>query len=252
MRLQLRNAGRAWLLALGLFASAAVAQAQDRIDIARQAETRTFGTPPISHTLPAFAFHGLQPDLVNYTTNRSRFCTMSGCVYEAPVQLPAGAVITQIALEACDTNPSGRLEADLWRVGLPDGVPALHARATTGDNSATPGCGVFQAALSPHLIVDNFNDVYFIHVNIFGDNSMTRFLAVRVMYTLQVSVGPAAATFNDVPPGHPFFRFIEALVDAGVTSGCSVSPPLYCPDQPVTRGQMAVFLSRALGLHFSP
>jgi hypothetical protein len=24
----------------------------------------------------------------------------------------------------------------------------------------------------------------------------------------------------------------------------------YCPDQPVTRGQMAVFLAKALGLHF--
>lgn len=49
-----------------------------------------------------------------------------------------------------------------------------------------------------------------------------------------------------------FFPFIEALAAAGVTGGCSVSPPLYCPDDPVTRGQMAVFISRALGLQFAP
>jgi hypothetical protein len=28
------------------------------------------------------------------------------------------------------------------------------------------------------------------------------------------------------------------------------TPPLYCPDNPVTRGQMAVFLATALGLHW--
>lgn len=59
-------------------------------------------------------------------------------------------------------------------------------------------------------------------------------------------------TFLDVPVSHPFFRFICALQAAGITTGCSNSPPLYCPDDPVTRGQMAVFLSKALGLHFAP
>ena len=60
------------------------------------------------------------------------------------------------------------------------------------------------------------------------------------------------ATFNDVPTSHIFFRWIEALAAAGITTGCSAAPPLYCPDDPVTRGQMAVFLSKALGLQFSP
>ena len=71
-------------------------------------------------------------------------------------------------------------------------------------------------------------------------------LAVRD--ALDVSPAPGTASFNDVPLGHPFFRFIEALKASGITAGCSVSPPLYCPDSPLTRGQMAVFLSIALGL----
>jgi len=33
---------------------------------------------------------------------------------------------------------------------------------------------------------------------------------------------------------------------AGITSGCA--PNKYCPDDPVSRGQMASFLVRALGL----
>ena len=58
------------------------------------------------------------------------------------------------------------------------------------------------------------------------------------------------ATFSDVPTSHPFFQFIEALVASGITSGCGGGS--FCPDAPLTRGQMAVFLSRGLGLHFAP
>ena len=69
-----------------------------------------------------------------------------------------------------------------------------------------------------------------------------------VVDTLPVSPAPATATFNDVPTSHPFFQFIEALHASGITGGCQAAPPLYCPDNPVTRGQMAVFLAKALGL----
>jgi len=50
--------------------------------------------------------------------------------------------------------------------------------------------------------------------------------------------------FNDVPITAFAAAFIEQLFAEGITSGCSVSPPLYCPGSPVTRGQMAVFLLR--------
>jgi hypothetical protein len=65
-----------------------------------------------------------------------------------------------------------------------------------------------------------------------------------------VSPAPGSATFGDVPTSHPFFQFIEALVASGITAGCGGGN--YCPDAPLTRGQMAVFLSKALGLHFAP
>jgi hypothetical protein len=65
-----------------------------------------------------------------------------------------------------------------------------------------------------------------------------------------VSPAPAVATFGDVPVGRPQHQYIEALVASGITAGCGGGN--YCPDAPLTRGQMAVFLSKGLGLHFAP
>jgi hypothetical protein len=67
--------------------------------------------------------------------------------------------------------------------------------------------------------------------------------------TCTATFNGAFTTFVDVPANHPFFNWIEALVDAGITGGCSPSPPQFCPGDAVTRGQMAVFLLR--GIHGS-
>lgn len=104
-------------------------------------------------------------------------------------------------------------------------------------------------------VVQNGRQTYYVDVTQGTTDGSNRFSAVRLYYRLQVSPSPATATFLDVPGGplgHPFFRFIEALAAAGITSRCNPTGPLYCPDDFVTRGQMAVFISRALGLHFAP
>jgi hypothetical protein len=75
-----------------------------------------------------------------------------------------------------------------------------------------------------------------------------RIHAVRLLYRRQVSPPPAVATFSDVPTSHPFFQFVEALAASGITVGCGTD--IYCPEAPLTRGQMAVFLAKALGLHW--
>lgn len=57
--------------------------------------------------------------------------------------------------------------------------------------------------------------------------------------------------FNDAPPGSFAFSFIEALARAGITGGCGNGN--YCPDDSVTRAQMAVFLERGInGSSFVP
>jgi S-layer homology domain len=55
--------------------------------------------------------------------------------------------------------------------------------------------------------------------------------------------------FTDVPTTHTFYNDIEYLADEAITKGCN--PPtntMYCPNNFVTRGQMAAFLVRALNL----
>jgi hypothetical protein len=47
-------------------------------------------------------------------------------------------------------------------------------------------------------------------------------------------------TFLDVPLNHFAWRFVEAVENAGVTGGCAAG--VYCPNNPVNRGEMAVFL----------
>src|SRR5690606_25765713 len=66
-------------------------------------------------------------------------------------------------------------------------------------------------------------------------------------------IGGGDARFLDVPLDHTFNADVEWLAAEGVTRGCD--PPLnlhYCPDDPVTRGQMAAFLVRGLGLTIPP
>ena len=46
--------------------------------------------------------------------------------------------------------------------------------------------------------------------------------------------------------GTPHERNVDAVADAGITTGCGGTR--FCPGQPVTRAQMATFLGRALGL----
>jgi len=57
---------------------------------------------------------------------------------------------------------------------------------------------------------------------------------------------PATQRFADVPPSSPFYRFIDEMARRNITAGCA--PNLYCPNDPVTREQMAVFLVRAFNL----
>jgi hypothetical protein len=69
-------------------------------------------------------------------------------------------------------------------------------------------------------------------------------LAVVALAFLLPAVALASHQFGDVPTTHTFHNNISALANAGITGGCGGGN--FCPDAPVTRGQMAGFLARAL------
>jgi S-layer homology domain len=57
--------------------------------------------------------------------------------------------------------------------------------------------------------------------------------------------------FPDVPCSSPFAVWIEQLHEEGITAGCNGQD--YCPGNPVTRAQMAVFLLKTEhGSAFTP
>ena len=53
--------------------------------------------------------------------------------------------------------------------------------------------------------------------------------------------------FTDVEDSW-YVPYIEQMADLKITVGCRTEPPRFCPDQSVSRGQMAAFLARALDL----
>ena len=98
----------------------------------------------------------------------------------------------------------------------------------------TPGCQSFPPAYCPDAHVTRAQMAVFILKALHGGNY----------------VPPACAgIFGDVAcPGGFAADWIEDLYNSGVTAGCSTAPLLYCPESPVGRGQMAVFIVRAFGL----
>jgi plastocyanin len=176
-----------------------------------------------------------------FGTPFSRYLISGGNLY-AGVSLPNGVEITDVEIVGCDSDPSNDLSLRLWRLPEPAGSPLLVAQA---NSSGTPGCGFFSSPLVSEF-VDNLGSSYLLEILANNSAPPLEFRTVRVFYKTSISYPPANPTFSDVPATHPFFRFVEALAKSGVTGGCGGGN--YCPDAPITRGQMAVFLAGALGL----
>ena len=55
---------------------------------------------------------------------------------------------------------------------------------------------------------------------------------------------PATGLFDDLEPDYWAINWIEELYTEGLTAGCGVDPLRYCPENTVTRAEMAIFLLR--------
>jgi S-layer homology domain len=161
-----------------------------------------------------------------------------------PVHLPTGVLITEVIVNYYDTatveptveliavTPTG-LVLPLGLVDFPE--------FSGGDNTVS-------LSLGGHVVENTNSYSLLVRLNTESESAYNALYSISLGYQLQVSPPPATATFNDVPTSHPFFQYIEALAASGITGGCGSGN--YCPDNPVTRGQIAVFIAKALGLHF--
>jgi hypothetical protein len=172
-----------------------------------------------------------------------RFCQPdTGTHYYAALDVPAGAIIDFVGLNTT-TDTNAVYGVALWR---------RYRGATkdmiTGFSAPAHGWDTDYAGPIGYLVDSNLNSELVIDVEQAASSNYQYFGWVEVWYRRTVSDPPGVATFNDVPTSHPFFQYVEALNASGITAGCGNGN--FCPDAPLTRGQMAVFLSKALGLHW--
>jgi hypothetical protein len=151
--------------------------------------------------------------------------------------------------------------------------PQLHWDSTA-DETLTP-TGVFKS-WTLH-IGDSFTDVSpasgfyrfietILHKNVTGGCTPTAYCPLNSTTRAQMAVFvlvskeppgysppacvPGSEMFGDVPASSPFCRWIEELARRGVVAGCGGGN--YCPNNPVTREQMAVFVLRTLDPTLDP
>ena len=225
------------------------------------ATPQTYGTSAVSYVqVPAAGFvpSDSTVTLVSGPSIGTRYAPgcNGGCLL-APLRLPSGALIVSLELDAVDTDASDFVVGSLFVCDKFGQNCAGHPTAGFGPDcllpqyicsgSAFAGGAVAQTAdlTSEAIVVDNTTSSYFLSS---AANEAAELLGGMIVgYVLQVSP-QEIAHFADVPPTNPQFQFIEALYASGITAGCGAGN--FCPNASVTRGQMAVFLAKALGLQW--
>ena len=222
----------------------------DAVSLAAPTDVNTYGTSVESHvTIGWPEFKGVRSgvDVLEDGGGSAYMAGAGDAVAAAPVNLPQGAAITGIDFYYYDTNAAQDMYVVLYRMPFTGSFSSLGTISSTG----SAGFGSASTDLASPATVDSNSGLYsvFLINDSVATSTTLRWRAVRVRYKLQVSPAPAVASFTDVPTDHWAFKFVEALQAAGITGGCGGSA--FCPDDPLTRAQMAVFLSAALGLQFN-
>ena len=172
--------------------------------------------------------------------------TSGGGPLYATVRVPSGALLTYLELDFYDTNATAAVYLNLFDCSY-RGVDCHLIDFVVSPGSG--GGGLESVDLTPHAYtMDNNSRELVLVAQTTGNDATTVLNGAYVGYKLQISPAPATATFADVPTNYIYFRAIEALAASGITGGCGGGN--FCPNQNVTRGEIAAFLARALGLHF--
>lgn len=210
--------------------------------------------------VPGFAFRERQSSTtIDGDVTGGRWVTGGPPILYAPLpEVPNGADITQVTFYIQDSDGAADFVGRLCRHWT-DSATGANPGSDCPLVVSSTGTGNTQVNGDPNVLalyrfdIDNDGTDEVVSYTLSGDWNANvlgtiRLRHARVLWKRQVSPDPAFATFGDVPVGHQQHRFVEALAAAGITGGCGGGN--YCPDAPVTRGQMAVFLSAALGLHW--
>jgi len=227
------------------------------VGVVRPAAAQSYGLGDQVLTLGSMDFRPLTNAGIYSFDNADGYVYGGATDHVAMLKLPDGAEIFQICVYANVPDEVSLVQTYLsaWKLA-PGGAPSgrVDILGTTATENVPIGYGTACTDPFSYIFHDTF-DVdgdqnpehifHGIHAAIVGNAGLG---GVRVHWRRRVSVGPGTPTFNDVPATDLGYRYIEALVASGVTAGCGNGN--YCPDAPITRRQMAVFLAKALGMHF--
>lgn len=203
-----------------------------------------FGTEDLSVTVLSAAKF-----LPRYMSpNLSGYCPPVECQggehWFATVNLPAGTVIEYIGVNSATTVDAAMGFTLHFRDHL-GGTAPLASASFPAHDFATDRYGPLNI-----LIPGNIDRVFLLDLEVAPGLPATQYFGfVEIWWRRVVSDPPSTPRFVDVPNSHPFYPFVEALAASGITAGCGDGTN-FCPNDPLTRGQMAVFLARALGLHW--
>lgn len=207
-----------------------------------------FGTGLLSKTILAAEF---QPDALFATVieHRKQYVKIAppypNGTALAPVSLPSGTVIATIEVYSCFDYTGGGAYVFMYPVTLQEGVhPSSSEWLVAGFDKSTEYCG-WSPWVGPELGLRVSKESQY-QIGVQTLNGSEEIYAVRVNYRREMSPPPHVASFSDVSTSHWAYQSIEAIKAAGITTGCA--PGLYCPEDKVTRAEMATFLNRALGL----
>jgi hypothetical protein len=231
----------------------------------RHATPKTYGTTDVSYIeVPGTAFFPMAgPDAYTSDYAGLRWGTSGTVDFMAPMpRVPAGAQIVYLELDYEDNSTFWFVDGSLTVCDYLGQTCSQHPAAGAGAlDCASPGyiCSGYAAAPGPsstgadltgdNIFVNNYDYAYSLFARVQGGGGLTKLAGMIIGYRLQVSAPASGAPhFNDVPVGDPAYQFIEALYASGISVGCGGGN--YCPDATLTRRQMAVFLAKALGLHF--
>jgi len=184
------------------------------------------------------------------------FWTVAGVagISYAPVRLPPGSLITGMTVIYRDEEPDVdvNLSVRLFRSWVEaDGTAGRTLIGSEFWSSGAPGITSTWVDIDPDHTIKYIDGSTAQSYTLSYYSTVAGILKLRgviIHWNRQISPAPATATFPDVPTTMWAFQYVEALVASGITQG--MPDGLYHPYDPVTRAQLATFLSRALGLHW--
>ena len=146
--------------------------------------------------------------------------------------------------ELCPEEPILRWEIAVWLVRIVDGANPPAVGSTRYDDV---DAGAWWAPHAERLADLGF-DLSCGPDQLCPDDSMDRGQMAEFLARILNLPRAGTAAFVDVSADHPYVDDIDRLAGARITAGCGTNPARYCPDQHVTRAQMATFIARELGI----